>query len=105
MTKYRLVLTCGACPEQYDVFDEAGKTVGYMRLRHGNFTVSYPDVGGETVHAARPQGDGIFTARERPHHLMQGVLALHRKIMVETAAKDDDYDDVGQQDEQWITVP
>lgn len=101
MTKYRLVLTCRACPEQYDVFDEAGKMVGYMRLRHGNFTVMYPDVSGETVHAARPRGDGIFTASERQVHLTQGVLALHKKIMVETAAKDDD----GQKDEQWITVP
>ena len=33
---YRLILTCGACPEQYDVFD-GDRQVGYLRLRHGHF--------------------------------------------------------------------
>jgi len=34
MSKLTLNKTCGACPEQYDVFLE-GENVGYMRLRHG----------------------------------------------------------------------
>jgi len=29
-----------ACPEQYDVFDEDGNNVAYVRLRHGTLTVS-----------------------------------------------------------------
>lgn len=104
--RYRLVLTCGACPEQYDVFDEAGKTVGYMRLRHGNFTVQYPDVRGETVYTARPHGDGVFIANERQHHLTQGVVALHRKITTPEITDDDNLDDDETQvEEQWITVP
>ena len=42
----KLVLTCGACPEQYDAFD-GERQVGYLRLRHGHFTVTCPDVGGD----------------------------------------------------------
>ena len=42
-------LTCGACPEQYDVLDESGKQVGYVRLRWGCFRVDYPEVGHKTV--------------------------------------------------------
>lgn len=36
--KLRTVLTCGACPEQYDVLDDKDKEVGYLRLRWGGFT-------------------------------------------------------------------
>lgn len=28
-------MTCFAAPEQYDILDESGEIVGYMRLRHG----------------------------------------------------------------------
>lgn len=34
---YKLVNTCSACPEQYDVYRE-DKLVGYLRLRHSKFT-------------------------------------------------------------------
>jgi len=37
MNKLRFEMTCGACPEQYDVFKGDDK-VGYMRLRWGHFT-------------------------------------------------------------------
>ena len=43
------VRTCGACPEQYDVFD-GEEQVGYVRLRWGNLTVECPDCGGEYVY-------------------------------------------------------
>jgi hypothetical protein len=102
--KYRLVLTCGACPEQYDVFDEAGQQVGYMRLRHGNFVVSHPDVGGDSVYCARPRGDGIFMANERQFHLTQGIMMLHRRITV-PPTEDGRYDEDGQKAEQWIEAP
>ena len=41
--------TCGACPEQYDVFKDE-KQVGYVRLRWGNLTVDSPDCGGKSVY-------------------------------------------------------
>ena len=43
-----LIKTCHACPEQYDAFFQ-GKQIGYLRLRHGEFRVDYPDCGDETI--------------------------------------------------------
>jgi hypothetical protein len=43
-------LTCVACPEQYDVFDENHKQVGYVRLRFGNLTCDYPDYRGDEIY-------------------------------------------------------
>ena len=74
---FRLVQTCGACPEQYDVFDEeTDEQVGYLRLRHGGFRVEYPDCGGETVYTASPNGDGCFTEDERDFYLSRALEAL-----------------------------
>ena len=70
-----LVQTCGACPEQYDVFLGSAK-VGYLRLRHGHFSAEYPDCGGETVYEAQPEGDGIFEDHEREYYLRSAVDAL-----------------------------
>jgi plasmid stability protein len=64
----RLERTCFACPEQYDAFIGEEK-VGYLRLRHGHFMVECPDVFGETVYEASPNGDGIFDDDERDEHL------------------------------------
>jgi hypothetical protein len=72
----RLEMTCGACPEQYDAFDETGKQVGYLRLRHGSFTVECPDVGGTEVYSANPDGNGIFTAAEREFYLTAAKSAI-----------------------------
>lgn len=43
--------TCSACPEQYDVKDERGNMVGYVRLRYGGLTCEYPEVGGELIYS------------------------------------------------------
>ena len=60
-----LIETCGACPEQYDAFKN-GVKVGYLRLRHGNFTVECPDVGGQCVYSTgNCRGDGAFKDDER----------------------------------------
>lgn len=64
-----LVKTCDACPEQYDAFDGQGRMIGYLRLRHGRFTVDYPDVGGKNVYTAYPDGDGMFEENEREMYL------------------------------------
>lgn len=45
----KFVLTCGACPEQYDAYDKNGKYIAYLRLRYGVFRVDCP-FGGETVY-------------------------------------------------------
>jgi hypothetical protein len=76
----RLVCTCPACPEQYEVFDSAKKQVGYLRLRHGKFRADYPDCGGETVYQADTKGDGVFSDDERQQELTNAVKALKQRI-------------------------
>lgn len=70
-----LKMTCGACPEQYEVFKE-GKQVAYYRLRHGKFRVDYPNVRGKTIYEAEPLGDGIFEPEERLKHLTKAMRKL-----------------------------
>ena len=78
MKRVKLVCTCGACPEQYDVYID-GEEIGYMRLRHGWF---YAEYRGETVYEASPNGDGMFESDERDKYLNQAcyfILAEHNK--------------------------
>ncbi len=70
-----LVMTCGACPEQYDAFYQ-GTQVGYLRLRHGYFSVDAPDCGGDTIYEAEPQGDGMFDDDERDCFLTEAKCAI-----------------------------
>ena len=48
--KYNFKQTCSACPEQYDVFDEDGNQVAYVRLRWGCLSARSPDVGGADIY-------------------------------------------------------
>lgn len=73
-----LVLTCSACPEQYDVFDGRGRKVAYFRLRHGMFRADVSDAGGTTVYRAEPKGDGSFDDDERMRYLTEAVRAVKR---------------------------
>jgi hypothetical protein len=73
----KLVKTCWACPEQYDAFLNE-KRIGYLRLRHGHFTVECPDVGGTLVYNASPNGDGEFCEEERDYYLRFAVAAILR---------------------------
>jgi hypothetical protein len=77
INNYRLICTCSACPEQYDVFDNTtGGLMGYLRLRHGGFRADCPDVGGEIVYSSNPKGDGIFDEDERLPELIKAVVAI-----------------------------
>ena len=69
--KYIFKQTCSACPEQYDVFDEEGKQVAYVRLRWGGLSACCPDVGGTYIYSAGIGNDcGCFrTDDERMKHL------------------------------------
>lgn len=80
MNGFDLDQTCGACPEQYDVYKD-GKQVGYLRLRHGTFRADYPDCGGDTVYSANPKGDGIFDDdKERDFHIGKALLAIQERL-------------------------
>ena len=82
----RLVETCGACPEQYDAF-VGDREVGYLRLRHGRFTVQCPDVGGEYVYVAHPKGDGVFENEERYGYLNEAKAAIADWVNADSAQK------------------
>jgi hypothetical protein len=69
----------GACPEQYNVFKD-GRQVAYYRLRHGAFTVSCPDVGGEYIMTEYPAGDGAFDSNERLIFLAKAMRAVLLKL-------------------------
>jgi hypothetical protein len=73
----RLVLTCGAYPEQYDVL-KGDQQVAYLRLR-GRFTVEMPDVGGDLVCEATPEGVGMFDDFNRRHFLTEEVQAINKR--------------------------
>lgn len=83
----KLLKTCDACPEQYDAFF-GGDRVGYLRLRHGNFTVECPDVGGRLVYEACPYGDGVFEDEERDYYLRFAVKAIEDWIAEGKPKKD-----------------
>lgn len=65
----------GMCPEQYDVLLD-GKQVGYLRLRHGQFTARCPDALDTLVYSANPIGDGCFEPEERDEYLTKAVEAI-----------------------------
>lgn len=75
----KLVLTCGACPEQYDVFYNDTE-IGYLRLRHGRFYAEYVP-NNEIVYVDFPIGDGIFEEGEREEQLTKAIKALLTKHM------------------------
>ncbi len=72
---YKLIRTCYACPEQYDIFKD-GEMVGYFRLRHGYFYVETPCCGDKLVYESHPEGDGIFEDHEREKYLTLGIQAI-----------------------------
>lgn len=76
---YDLFKTCSACPEQYDVF-RGDERVGYLRLRHGYFYASVPDVSGRIVYEAEPQGDGCFEPDERDPYLAEAIAAIDASL-------------------------
>jgi hypothetical protein len=79
--KIKLVMTCGACPEQYDAYD-GDEQVGYLRLRHGLFYVECPgnSLHDVRVYEAHPYGDGIFDSDERDYYLRFAVKAINEWI-------------------------
>lgn len=73
--KIQLVQTSVACPEQYDAY-LSGEKVGYLRLRHGYFSVECPDACETIVYEATPIGDGAFEEGERDYYLRFAVDAI-----------------------------
>ena len=74
--------TCGACPEQYDVYKDDA-IAGYVRLRWGHLRCDFPDVGGETIyeHCFNDGMQGMFWDEEsREFHLTAISNAINDKL-------------------------
>lgn len=72
--------TCGARPEQYDVYDNKGNQVGYVRLRWGYLRCDYKDVLGETIYCAEIGND--FTGEfENQEQRMEYLNIIASKIL------------------------
>lgn len=78
-------LTCSACPEQYDVRDSTGKQVGYVRLRHGQFTVDYPDcLEDELMCENFDEDEGCFESdQRRAYWLGRAADAIRERLKKE----------------------
>lgn len=75
----KLRMTCLACPEQYDATDGRGRACGYVRLRFGRLTVSYPGVRGDLIyeHQFDDGWQGTFDGgKERAYYLAAAVQAI-----------------------------
>lgn len=81
MVDVELRQTSHACPEQYDAL-VGDRIVGYLRLRHGEFTVECPGVGGDLVYQAEPLGDGSFEDDERERFLSEARSAIAKWLEV-----------------------
>lgn len=69
--------TSNALPEQYDAFDSRWNLIGYLRIRHGLFTVEAPDIGGTMVYKAMTSSSsGCFNDDERHAFLDRAKMAL-----------------------------
>lgn len=87
----RFEQTCGACPEQYDVFidvspeSKSTDICGYVRLRWGYLRVDCPDCGGETVYE-HEFDDGLMGCFDN-NHQRTTYLVSAAKAIVEYAEK------------------
>lgn len=86
----RLICTCSACPEQYDVFDNNGVQIGYLRLRHGYFRADVPDCGGETVYTTNTKGDGVFDDDDERRLELTRAIAAIKDYYSKTGTNSDD---------------
>jgi len=68
----RYVLTCGACPTQYDFFTDAEEYI-YFRFRHGYLSISE---NGIEVYCTPDKGDGVMSFDRVKHHMQQAGFMI-----------------------------
>ena len=78
--KYNWVKTCDACPEQYDVFDEDGKQIAYVRARWGRITAECPDALEARVFDAAFSNDGYDGCFEDDSHRQPFFTSIEEAI-------------------------
>lgn len=83
--KLEIECTCGECPEQYDVYFK-GKKSGYIRLRSGYFSVTYPDALEKLLYSHQFENKymGTFDNQDqRDWYLIQALLVITKEIAKE----------------------
>ncbi len=73
-------LTCRDVPEQYEIAKN-GVPSGYIRVRWGGMTVSYPDAGGDELYDGSVDGFGGFTDHEREAKLLLALGLIAARMM------------------------
>lgn len=78
---YTFLKTCDCCPEQYEVFDQYGRRVGYVRYRYGRLMCQVPDVGGHVVFDQHIGGelDGCFENNEERQYYLELIAEAIQK--------------------------
>lgn len=72
----KLVQTCAACPEQYELRTQEGTVIGRLKFRYGRFRAWHE---GRIVHLSILGGvDGVFSQEERAEQLPLGVAEILR---------------------------
>ena len=80
-----LLRTYYSCPEQYSVYTDNGSLAGYIRLRWGELTMEYPDVGCELAysHSFSDKMKGSFDSEEeREHFISEIVDVIKEKLFI-----------------------
>jgi hypothetical protein len=75
-----LTLTSASVPEQYEVL-RGGTPSGYIRVRHGGMSVSFPEAGDEDLYDGPVDGFGGFTDHEREARLLFALGLIAARIM------------------------
>ncbi len=76
----KVVLTCRDAPEQYEII-RAGLPCGYIRVRWGGMSVSYPDAGGEDLYEGPVDGFGGFADHEREAKLLDALGLIAARVL------------------------
>ncbi|CAN7627707.1 hypothetical protein ASC89_15695 [Devosia sp. Root413D1] len=75
-----VTLTCRDAPEQYEITRGAAPC-GYIRVRWGGMSVSYPDAGDEDLFAGPVDGFGGFTDHEREAKLLLALGLIAARML------------------------
>lgn len=75
-----VVLTCRDAPEQYEISKD-GAACGYIRVRWGGMSVSYPDASGEDLYEGPVDGFGGFTDHEREAKMLLALALIAARML------------------------
>ena len=78
-TKFQWIMTCLACPVQFDIYTSLGKRIAYFRFRGGNLSVNNYDgntIGNDMIYFDNTYEGGYLSQEE----LDQIVPIVEQKI-------------------------